>query len=353
MSFKRQVLVLAVTFLSQNIFASDIVRMFGAISGGGGKGVVCLPGSAGSLGPSATVELLDIWEAKTFNGSFPQPSNESLAVQVDAALVRLKDAYPFQGEGYIDKDRYQDQDYVLALLRLEADRFLKTGFDILYLSGVTLTLTEDSYELAKPVNCNIEQIVNYQPTGRVLVNKDLFDLLNVTNQAALIAHEAFYRLLRRMADESNSIRTRRAIGHVFTGGTFHVSYPNLPSSHTVCTGSGSGSLDQRSQIVFYAGSKPKSYVVSPIKLLGTELIGVSNQRIELTSSFVPVILYGKCGGQNIDATSSHLMDGPVEFDRQFALRWRCMNGQFSMTLENWRPGFTETAVETLTCKRYP
>src|SRR6185312_5744202 len=53
-------------------------------------------------------------------------------------------------------------------------------------------------------------------------------------QAALIAHEALYSVLRELANETSSIRTRRAVGSVFAGFSFRVSSPNLPKSFLRC-----------------------------------------------------------------------------------------------------------------------
>ncbi len=63
--------------------------------------------------------------------------------------------------------------------------------NVKWLRGVDLSLTDDSYELAKPDKCEIEQVINYQTSGRVFINQDLFEKMSLENQTALVLHESF------------------------------------------------------------------------------------------------------------------------------------------------------------------
>ena len=113
---------------------------FGAVSGGGGKGVVCRRVDNSIL----SVRLLDLWEAETLYGETPILATGQLAADVEHALQGLKDAYPYEGSvSFGPNDNYQNQDAIFEIMRRKAKRFLTWDSEVKRLTGVTLTLTDD------------------------------------------------------------------------------------------------------------------------------------------------------------------------------------------------------------------
>ena len=306
--------------------ASQLPKIYGAVSGGGGKGLICQAGNP------QIVELLDLWEARTLFAEPIQKSSLKVEDRVDELLIALRDAYIFQGSGIGENGtNYQDQDFVLALLRKEAARFLKTDAKVLRLRDVTLELTEDSFEAARPAGCDIQQIVNYQPNGRVLINQDLFDKLDSTNQAALIAHESFYSFLRMMDGERSSIRTRRAIGYVASGKQFTLKLPNLVGPTVTCA-SMEAPLARNRWVFAAAAVQPAGFGLinaaltqnegaRPLGLdAGTFDFSVAQPIQNIADAFT-----GRCKGEPGKSMYEDgvLLSGPIEFDRSVKLFWVC------------------------------
>lgn len=106
------------------------------------------------------------------------------------------------------------------------------------LRDVKLTDTDDSFEVARPSSCNVEQVINFIDLAglpSVLVNQDIYEALDNVNQAALILHEGLYKVLRDEYGEKNSLRTRRAIGKVMAGESFLSTFEILKPAHVTCS----------------------------------------------------------------------------------------------------------------------
>lgn len=80
-----------------------------------------------------------------------------------------------------------------------------------FATGVALPELADSNPVAVPVNCKLVQIAiqrdfNLPIVKRYLINGDLWNKMDVDNQAALILHEVIYReaILRGQSDSVNS-----------------------------------------------------------------------------------------------------------------------------------------------------
>jgi hypothetical protein len=210
----------------------------GGISGGGGKGVVCRDNN----GDIRSVELLDLWEARTIYKRQILKSNQSYVNQLADAVHRVEKFMHVETNGMGDagcttlakvrgcngretvdlsKDTLRNQ------IEMYADPFLRNDDNINWMSDVDLELTPDSYEIARPRgNCKIEQIVNLQLatispfTSKYAVNKDIWDKMDNTNKAATILHESLYAFLKAYFKEPNSVRVRRMVGLVMSGYTF-------------------------------------------------------------------------------------------------------------------------------------
>ena len=352
MTTKMLLVILGGIFFSQLGSATMVEQLFGAISGGGGKGVVCRDHD------KVTVRLLDLWESEVLYGKRALPVTGELEHDVETLLLRLRDSYEFKGMGGIGSEpaQYKDQELVLALMRMWASKFYGDSPDVLRLREVTLTLTDDSYELAKPSNCAIEQIVNFQPTGRILVNQDLFEKMDSLNQAALIAHEAFYSLLRDFAHESNSIRTRRSIGLVSSGYIFAQIPPPIMQAPVTCA---QDVINGDYVLTLYQNSDSvpghSNLGIYPNLFEGSKLLGIPRWDYQFSfsnwSHFLEALVGGKCL-ENFRANIRTQLEGPVEFDRDLNLVFSCQDGIAELGVNRSRPGSPLGEIVPLKCN-YP
>jgi hypothetical protein len=209
------------TSLSFGVFA-------GPNDGGGGLGIVC-------LNPDKTiksVELLDLWEAREiYKRKIVYQNDRKAEDQLPEIFDQLKDSllYPYTSMSYgpDTKQQFNKTETFRRALQFGAEIFTSTeNTRVARFHGKRLTKTNDAYEDVTPdePRCEIEQIVRYKdngPYGQVLamVNQDLVDHMDSTNQAALWAHESLYAILRKFG-ERTSLRVRRAVGYAFSGGKF-------------------------------------------------------------------------------------------------------------------------------------
>ncbi|MGZ3743683.1 MAG: hypothetical protein ACXWRA_07515 [Pseudobdellovibrionaceae bacterium] len=327
------------------------------MEGGGGKAVVCRD----LQGAIKSVELLDLWEARTlFDKKISSTiSAHGLEAAVDSVLKVLKDSYPWRGEGTIGTTKCVDQECILKRLKQRASYFLKSSSNVKRLHGVTLELTDDSYEIAKPESCNIEQIVNYQPNDTIFINQDLYDKLDLTNKIALIAHESYYAVLRSYAKETNSIRTRRAIGYVMSGQYFNLQVPAQRQEYLFCYNLG---VPYAPTYVDFFMKKDDStgaefLAISPTLSRGSPFIGLEKTDVEfkfLNRQDYSQFVSGKCQRDGADNSFFSIrMDGPVEFDREIRLDWVCKAGVYSLYLTESKPGFQDPMTIPMSCQSRP
>ncbi len=119
----------------------------GAVSGGGGKGVICRDSS----GAVTSAELLDLWEGQNLYKETPKKLTGNLSADVSTLIDSLRNAYDYQGGGTIATNGpvYQGQDYILARLRQQSHLFTSNDPSINWLH-VALSPTDDSYEVVQP-----------------------------------------------------------------------------------------------------------------------------------------------------------------------------------------------------------
>ena len=230
--------ILSLSVAAQAQSLKTIEAQLGPISSGGGMGVVC-------YNPDDTVksvELLDLWEARKLYQREIIPSDKSVREQVLAGLENLKHSIdPAKFKIVIpDFSIVEGWDVIFNRLESNANRFLSEKSDggIRRLRGVELSLTDDAYEVIRPIDCKVKQVVRYIDNGKrgdVIINQDLLDKMDNLNLAALYLHEVFYALLRK-AGEQSSIRIRRAIGLIFSGHIFKPWNTFLSDDHVVCEG---------------------------------------------------------------------------------------------------------------------
>jgi hypothetical protein len=303
---------------------------------GGGKGVVC----RGKNGKIKSVELLDLWEAKTLYKRKISSSKAPVEKQFSAALTRLKYAMSLMGS--LDGDNVPADEHFMREVERRAAPFFNCESELVKRrSGIALTPTNDSFEDMRPQDCAVEQIVNYKMGGgsiEILVNQDLFKKMSRTDQAALIMHEALYRRLRDF-QEPNSIRARRAVGYVFAGLSFPSPEENLPEDRLTC---------------FH----PKMSAATPYFHLymakdgsGLQAIRVFDGKYNLgyfpseaatwpamdPSSWKQVFTDQACVA-NPDFARDILIggSGPSEYDTQSQVMLRCQDGRLKIVFDNLR-----------------
>lgn len=174
---KNQVTILstALLFIASTISAPS--AQAGGEVGNGGDAVVCPV--AGTT--TKKVETLDVFEARTLRGIKLDlgPSSLSWQDKVDLAIHRLD---------------------VLDVKRADRLRGWAKTFvaDSVFAAGIVLTDIPDSKQVALPKDCTIEQVVvqkvpAFAKDRYYTFSKDLWDLLDSDNQAAIVLHELIYR----------------------------------------------------------------------------------------------------------------------------------------------------------------
>lgn len=229
---------LILVFLFISFINTTHGRSLGGMESGGGMGVVCYNSSE----DIESVELLDLWEARVLYGRSVNLSGANVEEIVRNALSSLKDSIytDYLRIAFPDDVFLSGPDAFYELLKFETDRLLQypAPNNVKRLRGVELTLTNDSFEVIKPKECKIRQLIRYIDTahgGEILINQDYLDHLDDINLAALYVHEAYYAKLRE-AGERSSIRVRRAIGMVFSGYQFPIWKSFLPQEYYFCSG---------------------------------------------------------------------------------------------------------------------
>lgn len=93
---------------------------------------------------------------------------------------------------------------------------------VTHVEDVLKTIDDSLYRLEPaPRRCaggalKFEQVANYKVSGQILVQADLFASLPIAHRAALVLHEAIYAYRRELAEDQNSVATRRLVGLIFS-----------------------------------------------------------------------------------------------------------------------------------------
>ncbi len=196
MNFKNPLLV-AICFTLALISTKNAIAQGGSKGGGGGKAVVC----RNSAGKISKAEVLDVFEAKNLFGLNPIV----FAGNLDYAVKELKSD--------LMKTMDQPEVHLLPLVEHVRKIFRLVG------SNAVLKPVDDAAEVIIPVGCNFEQLANYVDDDLLLVSEEIWNALDITNQAALIMHEAIYRL-ERYYGATDSRRSRKVVAHLISGFPF-------------------------------------------------------------------------------------------------------------------------------------
>jgi len=172
-------------------FASFTFANAGDKVGGGGAAVVC--GKSG--GKAASVKLLDLYQAELEGKLTIVRSALSKEVQIRKALQHIQKYLAFDVTEAIQRIKI---DYLAPNIRLNQP------YDL----GSTAVQIEDG--------CTLEWVAYYDTTDRLQIVTKYFNQMSMTDKAALFVHEGIYKLAREKSDETNSERSRRIVGLIFS-----------------------------------------------------------------------------------------------------------------------------------------
>ncbi|NJM09906.1 MAG: hypothetical protein HC883_03165 [Bdellovibrionaceae bacterium] len=348
------------SLLTSSLPALAFTFLHGTNSGGGGLVVVCRNGNQ-----IESVELLDLWEAKKHLNPYldltPVYSQAPSEEQIKLGIERIKRSFLLTT---VETHGRASDVYISGLLQSVSDAFvyknnIRPGFFspvINPLRGVQLNLSRDAFEIAIPAPpCAIEQAVTFDDAGEIAyLNMDLIDLLGPTDQAALILHEAFYKVLRSYSDEGSSIRVRRAVGYAMSGREFRPIENSIPRERIECL-----SASGRTKIYIHSvedqlHDRPELFgftaeMVSGVRMLGysrpSEFVNASSLHDFYTSWLSPE-------GNRPFALHERPWHSPADYDMNVSLESSTTQGhrQVYVTLKT-SPGKThEGTKEEVFCK---
>jgi hypothetical protein len=196
----------------------------GTVGGGGGKSIVCRNPDKSIR----SIQTLDLYEGvMDHKYKYPSVEGKDFRTIIFETIAKMEDQdllnfyvesydkwWNFGGDKKQAINTLKDEVHnILSALDNKESRSSVEFTNYKFLDGITLSPTQDSFEVFYPNNCSIEQLAVYKES--LYVNYDLFKSMDDKNKAALILHESIYKLLRSQSYELNSIRTRRLISSLF------------------------------------------------------------------------------------------------------------------------------------------
>lgn len=173
-------------------FRSTILR--GAVSGGGGRGVVCRD----QAGVIRSAQLLDLFEAERIFNLRLQPEKPSFEEEIESALLKIN-----LGGHQIQITQYD--------VETNFNRRVQFVGDDLVLQPI-----DDSFEPIVPKDCKIEQVANYHQSGRLFIKEEIWKAFSSLNKAALVIHELAYLQARTRGQLQSSYYVRQFVGYMFS-----------------------------------------------------------------------------------------------------------------------------------------
>lgn len=176
---------------------------------GGGASVVCRDQS----GKIISAQLYDLYEAQN-NSTHPVEilrNKEAPQKQINEALQRWLE------RGASNSSWENTTEIDVATLRRTLG-LVKRDWSPLR-AGTRLPYTPDVNPsfLPKDSRCSLETTANYSDAkNTLLVDMEIFSLLSPTDQAALLVHEAAYKVNRIFSHEVSSENTRRMVARLFS-----------------------------------------------------------------------------------------------------------------------------------------
>ncbi len=173
---KKTIAILG-TMLTLTAFAGDK---------GNGGGVHLCPGNR--------VEMYDLYEGVTrFNFTLPR-TNDPVEAHLDRALAKIHNYYP-------------------AYARAAQEQLLYVRSHLLPRRNIVLERIDDANILMVDEGCSYQQLANWdEVSGNIFIKSEYYDRLDSLNVAALLLHEALYKVARERSRETiTSDKTRRLV----------------------------------------------------------------------------------------------------------------------------------------------
>jgi hypothetical protein len=198
---------LFILFFGANAFAGA-----GTVDGGGGKAIVCRDPNNKII----RAQTFDLFEGAAFYNLNLTDSSDPLDQQIARLEVKML--------------KTMDQPEFQLIPRVERARSILRVLQ----PGIKLSIVDDAAILAAPTNCTIEQLAHYVDETLLLVDGEIWDALDNTNKAALIAHEAVYDMERVDDSATDSRRSRKFVAYLFSDFNFIPVREGVPYGSQLC-----------------------------------------------------------------------------------------------------------------------
>ena len=191
-SIKMKVVILLITLWSAMASATER-------EGHGGRAIVC----RNEAGIIQSAQLLDLWEA----ANLPRKDNGFNPLEI------TRKPAPVDEQVLDARARIESVNEHAHKTISQAVDSVKSDIQVM---NVQMRRIDDSNDFAYPKDCHSEQLANYTNDYGIIVNKEIWDMLEPTDQAAFILHEAVYKTERELLKENNSDHARKVVGYLFS-----------------------------------------------------------------------------------------------------------------------------------------
>lgn len=190
----------------------------GGNSGGGANAVVCRD----KQGKITSAELVDIFEGRYENGfTYNNSKSDSVENILNKAVEKFKKANDRigdkNGESFRSEPYWYWADGDAWNLISVPNYFKKFDEKFKILDDVaTPALLEDYNLKVKPKKCSVERLAFYNDkSGKIFIDKEVWNHFDNLNKAALIFHEASYFYGRTISKSTDSDETREIVAKFF------------------------------------------------------------------------------------------------------------------------------------------
>jgi hypothetical protein len=191
--------LMALTLLTAVAIPSAKAVAGGNEGGGGGGAYVCRDSSTHAI---ISVELLDLFETRSAGNEITFDDVNSVDVQVEGAIAKLKKIFPQFAADTEANWRYIENHKSFGPSDLEID-------------------VDDAFSNFKKAGCELEGMMYYSDRRqRLIVKGAIFNAQKrPTEYAASYVHEAVYKTMRDDYDETDSDHARQISGCLFAKNT--------------------------------------------------------------------------------------------------------------------------------------
>lgn len=99
--------------------------------------------------------------------------------------------------------------------------------------GSHLTQVNDANPMALPKSCELRQLAHYIDDSLVLIDQEIWNVLDDLNKAAIILHEAIYRY-ERGPNTLDSRHARKLVGYLFSNSNLEPILDGVPNNARFC-----------------------------------------------------------------------------------------------------------------------